>query len=94
MMKLYFPHVYDIKYLVREYDHLRGGLAVVASSLGVPRIGPMHQAGSDALITASTFFALREKYFDGKKFDARQSGILYGLRNAGSSSGSGALYTK
>lgn len=89
MMRLYFPHVYDIKYLVREYDQLRGGLAIVASSLGVPRIGPMHQAGSDALITAATFFALREKYFGGKKFDAKQSGILYGLRNVAS-----AAFTK
>lgn len=33
--------------------------------LQVTRIGPMHQAGSDSLLTAAAFFALRDKYFGG-----------------------------
>eukprot|EP00940_MAST-03C_sp_MAST-3C-sp2_P002104 g2104.t1 len=81
-LSTYFPHVYDIKHLVRDIDSLRGGLASVAIQLGVRRIGPVHQAGSDALITADTFFALRQQHFEGKAFGNRHSGILYGLKNS------------
>ena len=37
------------------------GLAALAEALQVERIGPMHQAGSDSLLTAQTFFALIKK---------------------------------
>lgn len=30
----------------------------------VPRIGPQHQAGSDSLLTAATFFKMRGKFFE------------------------------
>ena len=43
------------------------------------RIGPSHQAGSDSLLTASTFFKMRELYFNDKLDDAEFSGKLYGL---------------
>ena len=48
-------------------DELHGGLQKVAEDLKVERIGPMHQAGSDSLLTASTFFALSEKSLSGVK---------------------------
>jgi CCR4-NOT transcription complex subunit 7/8 len=43
------------------------------------RIGPSHQAGSDSLLTASTFFKMRELYFDDHIDDAEYNSKLYGL---------------
>jgi len=43
------------------------------------RIGASQQAGSDSLLTASTFFKMREIYFDDRIDDEDYSGKLYGL---------------
>ena len=43
------------------------------------RIGPSHQAGSDSLLTASTFFKMRELYFNDTLDDPEFNGKLYGL---------------
>jgi CCR4-NOT transcription complex subunit 7/8 len=43
------------------------------------RIGPSHQAGSDSLLTASTFFKMRELYFLDQVDYAEFNGKLYGL---------------
>lgn len=43
------------------------------------RTGPSHQAGSDSLLTASTFFKMREIYFQDHIDDTEYSGKLYGL---------------
>jgi CCR4-NOT transcription complex subunit 7/8 len=43
------------------------------------RIGPSHQAGSDSLLTASTFFKMRELYFNDHIDDVEYNGKLYGL---------------
>ena len=48
----------------------------------VERIGPMHQAGSDSLLTAATFFKLVEVYFNGNLDDSKYAGLLYGLGRA------------
>lgn len=45
----------------------------------VMRIGSSHQAGSDSLLTSSTFFKMRELYFNDHVDDAEYSGKLYGL---------------
>ncbi len=37
------------------------------------------QAGSDSLLTCSTFFKLRHVYFDDKIDDTKYLGVLYGL---------------
>jgi len=42
---------------------LTGGLQEIANQLDVQRIGKRHQAGSDSLLTAQTFFKLRELFF-------------------------------
>ena len=55
-LKLYFPNVYDVKYLMKSCKSLKGGLQEVANELDVQRIGPQHQAGSDSLLTGQTFF--------------------------------------
>lgn len=43
------------------------------------RIGPSHQAGSDSLLTAATFFKMREIYFNDRIDDAEYNGKLFGL---------------
>lgn len=40
---MYFPSVYDIKYLMKFCDNLHGGLNKLAECLDVNRIGPQHQ---------------------------------------------------
>lgn len=67
----WFPCVYDVKYLMRSCKSLKGGLQDVADDLRVSRIGQQHQAGSDSLLTAFTFFKLRDRFFDGMIDDAK-----------------------
>lgn len=76
------------RYLMKFTDSLHGGLNKLAELLEVERIGPQHQAGSDSLLTACTFFKLREAYFteatnqgDVEKY----MGVLYGLGEDGES---------
>lgn len=58
-------------------DGMHGGLSSLADYLSVDRIGPMHQAGSDSLLTAQTYFALIKKHFDGQCDDAKYVLKLY-----------------
>jgi len=78
-LKTWFPHCYDIKFMMRACKSLKGGLQDVADDLGVMRIGTSHQAGSDSLLTASTFFKMRELYFSDEVDDLEYNGKLYGL---------------
>lgn len=64
LLQLYFPCIYDIKYLMDSCANLHGGLSKIAETLSVIRIGPQHQAGSDSLLTAATFFKLKSQYFN------------------------------
>jgi CCR4-NOT transcription complex subunit 7/8 len=79
LLGIYFPVVYDIKYLMKSCKNLKGGLQDVADDLNVKRIGPQHQAGSDSLLTAKTFFELRRLFFDDYIDDQKYAGQLYGL---------------
>ncbi|KAJ3132846.1 hypothetical protein HK100_004902 [Physocladia obscura] len=79
LMKLYFPCVYDIKYLMKSCKNLKGGLQDVADDLQIPRIGPQHQAGSDSLLTSKTFFKMRETFFDDQIDEDKYMGYLYGI---------------
>ena len=47
LLNLYFPNIFDIKYMMKFCDSLHGGLNKLAELLDVQRIGPQHQAGSD-----------------------------------------------
>ena len=40
-------------------------------------LGPMHQAGSDSLLTAFTFFRMREKCFENDLSDDKFVGGIY-----------------
>ena len=79
ILRTYFPCIYDIKYLMKSCQTLSGGLQKVAEVLKVPRIGPQHQAGSDSLLTASTFFKMRQVFFEDNINDDEFAGVLYGL---------------
>jgi len=63
LLNIYFPSFYDVKYMVRDMETLRlGGLSKIATELNIKRYGAQHQAGSDALLTLSTFFKLMKSY--------------------------------
>lgn len=66
LLALYFPALYDIKYLMKFCGSLHGGLNKLAETLDVERIGPQHQAGSDSLLTAATFLKLAATFFNKK----------------------------
>eukprot|EP00164_Ancoracysta_twista_P003893 GFYU01005219.1.p1 GENE.GFYU01005219.1~~GFYU01005219.1.p1 ORF type:complete len:285 (-),score=57.89 GFYU01005219.1:1000-1854(-) len=79
LLKCYFPCIYDIKYIMKDTENLKGGLNKLAQDLDVERIGPQHQAGSDSLLTAATFFKMREAIFSNNLDATKYSGILFGL---------------
>lgn len=87
LLSIFFPSIYDIKYMMRSCENLRGGLQKVAEALGVERVGPQHQAGSDAMLTAATFFKMREDYFEEAIDDDKYLGVIFGLGAMGNGSG-------
>lgn len=81
LVEVYFPNLYDIKYLpvVKFVAELQGGLSRLAETLEVQRVGTSHQAGSDSLLTACTFFKLIEKYYPNLDYVKQHSGKIAGL---------------
>eukprot|EP01125_Pyxidicula_operculata_P016589 TRINITY_DN5727_c0_g1_i2.p1 TRINITY_DN5727_c0_g1~~TRINITY_DN5727_c0_g1_i2.p1 ORF type:complete len:290 (+),score=34.88 TRINITY_DN5727_c0_g1_i2:690-1559(+) len=79
VVKIFFPCIYDIKYLMKSCRNLKGGLQDVADDLEVERIGPQHQAGSDSLLTMQTFFKMKKLFFEDYVDDEKYEGVLYGL---------------
>lgn len=73
----YFGLIYDVKYMMKFSINLYGGLEKLARSLKVKRFGASHQAGSDSLLTSSTFQKLKDTFFNGSTEE--YSGVLYGL---------------
>ena len=90
-LRVYFPNMYDIKYLMASTESLNGGLQKVANELRVKRIGHQHQAGSDSLLTGQVFFKMYEKYFHGGLDDLKYNGHICGL--GASSVGGGLVLT-
>eukprot|EP01127_Copromyxa_protea_P019894 TRINITY_DN6549_c0_g1_i1.p1 TRINITY_DN6549_c0_g1~~TRINITY_DN6549_c0_g1_i1.p1 ORF type:complete len:275 (-),score=60.08 TRINITY_DN6549_c0_g1_i1:149-892(-) len=79
MVRIFFPCIYDIKYMMKSCRNLKGGLQELADDLEVARIGPQHQAGSDSLLTLHTFFRLKKLFFEDHIDDDKYCGVLYGL---------------
>lgn len=79
-LSIFFPHFYDLKLMTDDIEELScGGLQGLANELNVLRVGPQHQAGSDALITLKTFTALINKFFKGNLHNEKFENKLYGL---------------
>uniref|UniRef100_A0AAQ4NW70 poly(A)-specific ribonuclease n=1 Tax=Gasterosteus aculeatus aculeatus TaxID=481459 RepID=A0AAQ4NW70_GASAC len=76
ILRLYFPVVYDVKYLMKSCKNLKGGLQEVAEQLALERIGPQHQAGSDSLLTGMAFFKMREVTIQTSTPSCRSQGPL------------------
>ncbi|KAK6330713.1 hypothetical protein TWF718_002914 [Orbilia javanica] len=81
----FFPALYDIKYLMKSVKTLKGGLQDIAEDMGIQRVGPQHQAGSDSLLTGHIFFAMKGKYFEGKIDEEKFCGQVWGLNGVGNS---------
>ena len=79
LLSLYFPNIFDIKFVARSIGKAKGGLQDLAEELHVTRIGPQHQAGSDSLLTLNTFFRLRETYFGTGWDPSPYVGRIYGI---------------
>eukprot|EP01041_Mallomonas_annulata_P007030 gene7030-14298_t len=79
MLHLYFPCIYDVKFMMTAVEGMYGGLNALADTLQIERIGPMHQAGSDSLLTAQTFFTLVQRHLNDSIDDTRFRGQLFGL---------------
>ena len=77
LLKVYFPTIYDIKYLMKFCNNLHGGLNRLAEMLELERFGACHQAGSDSLLTSCAFRKLKEGFFNGAT--EKYAGVLYGL---------------
>jgi CCR4-NOT transcription complex subunit 7/8 len=56
---------------MKSCKNLKGGLQELANDLHVVRIGAQHQAGSDSLLTCSTFFKMRQIFFEDKIDDGK-----------------------
>ena len=85
LLHIYFPIIYDIKYMTSIMDGqaFMGGLQRLADDLKCKRLGAEHQAGSDSLLTMSTFFALIKGNFItsgqvGVVDDSKYANELYG----------------
>uniref|UniRef100_A0A0N4ZNB6 poly(A)-specific ribonuclease n=1 Tax=Parastrongyloides trichosuri TaxID=131310 RepID=A0A0N4ZNB6_PARTI len=68
LFKTLFPSCIDIRVMLDQPGPssvlLRGGLQEIASMLQVERIGAQHTAGSDALLTAKTYFTIKQRFFN------------------------------
>ncbi|CAG0916154.1 unnamed protein product [Notodromas monacha] len=82
-LRLFFPNIYDVKYLMKSVKKLKGGLQEVAEQLELERIGPQHQAGSDSLLTGAAFFKMKEMFFEDHVDNTKYCGHLYGLGSTG-----------
>jgi CCR4-NOT transcription complex subunit 7/8 len=80
LLGTFFPGIFDVKFMMTLTEGLYGGLSALGDSLEVVRVGPEHQAGSDSLLTAQTYFAIMRKHLGDVGVD-KFRGELYGLGN-------------
>lgn len=61
-LETYFINYYDTRQMINSYSWLKGSLTKIASSLDIERVGAVHQAGSDSLITGKLYHKLYENF--------------------------------
>lgn len=80
LLHIYFPVIYDVKYLSRHCESEQ--LRPITQQLDLQRLEPQHQAGRHSLLTGAAFFRLRDEFF-GNNIDADSyEGRLYGLQGS------------
>mmetsp|Transcript_16893 Transcript_16893/g.19171 ORF Transcript_16893/g.19171 Transcript_16893/m.19171 type:complete len:340 (-) Transcript_16893:1968-2987(-) len=81
LLRTYFPNLYDVKHMMTKVEGsvYKAGLNKLGDDLQVQRIGPMHQAGSDSLLTASIFFKVFQQHFKNKRTLEGIVGVIHGL---------------
>ncbi|EDQ92830.1 uncharacterized protein MONBRDRAFT_1697, partial [Monosiga brevicollis MX1] len=62
LLAIFFPVLYDLRYLMKSCKTLAGSLEDVAASLSVSRIGPPSSSGSTAILIGSVFFVMRKVF--------------------------------
>jgi CCR4-NOT transcription complex subunit 7/8 len=77
-VNMYFPNLYDLKFMKHNFSELKGGLNRIAEILDVTRAGPKHQAGSDSLVTLAAFFKFKQTYGN-QEILQEAKGVLFGL---------------
>ena len=79
-LETYFPNYFDTRYLLSKNSWIKGSLTKIASDLDIDRVGAIHQAGSDSLVTSKLFNKIIES-FPELDFDLEKN-KLYGFDNA------------
>ena len=79
LINLYFPNIYDIKYLLNDNEIYKGGLNRLAKELDVERSGEIHQAGSDSQVTSDVFFRLIRNNVISQNELNEGKNIIYGI---------------
>lgn len=75
----YFPHFYDMKYIINVRGDRAGGLQDLANNMGVMRVGTQHQAGSDSYVTLLTYYRYMDNHFAGSYVQRQFENNLFGL---------------
>ena len=79
LKNMYFPNIYDVKYLVNDNEIYKGGLNKLAKELDVERSGEIHQAGSDSQVTSDVFFRLVRNNIISQNDLNEGKNIIYGI---------------
>ncbi|EGD82093.1 hypothetical protein PTSG_02773 [Salpingoeca rosetta] len=78
---LYFPQLYDVRYLADSVKNLKGELLEISEHLKIPRMQGNHSAGSNSYLAGMAFFRMRQSYFEGV-IDEKFNGVQHLLEGA------------